>query len=106
MDAREALQQLEREHQALLQFVYLAPVGLVQVRSDGEIVMLTTPRPEGRGFCNPSSFMLGLLLQARVVPRGRCSSLHSRRGRVPLRTRSMSTASFADLLYLSDCCWA
>ena len=50
MDAREALQQLEREHQALLQFVYLAPVGLVQVRSDGEIVMLTTPRPEGRGF--------------------------------------------------------
>ncbi len=40
MDAREALQQLEREHQALLQFVYLAPVGLVQVRSDGEIVMV------------------------------------------------------------------
>lgn len=37
MDAREALQQLEREHQALLQFVYLAPVGLVQVRSDGEM---------------------------------------------------------------------
>jgi len=40
MNTQEALDLLEREHQALLQFVYLAPVGLVQVRSDGEIVMV------------------------------------------------------------------
>lgn len=31
---------LAREHEALLQFLYLAPVGLVQIRPDGEIVMI------------------------------------------------------------------
>jgi diguanylate cyclase (GGDEF)-like protein/PAS domain S-box-containing protein len=40
MDAQEALDLLEQEHQALLQFVYLSPVGLVHTRSDGEIVMV------------------------------------------------------------------
>jgi len=32
---------LEDEHEALLQFLYLTPVGLVQTRSDGEIRLLT-----------------------------------------------------------------
>ncbi|WP_151633616.1 sensor domain-containing diguanylate cyclase [Noviherbaspirillum aerium] len=31
---------LEEEHQALLQFLYLAPVGLAQLKMDGEIVMI------------------------------------------------------------------
>ena len=31
---------LAQEHEALIQFVYMAPAGLVQARSDGEIVMI------------------------------------------------------------------
>lgn len=31
---------IEEEHQALLQFLYLAPVGLAQLTTDGEIVMI------------------------------------------------------------------
>ena len=31
---------LAREHEALTQFIYMAPAGLVQARSDGEIVMI------------------------------------------------------------------
>ena len=31
---------LTQEHEALIQFVYMAPAGLVQARSDGEIVMI------------------------------------------------------------------
>lgn len=42
MDAAETLHllTLEQDHEALLQFVYMAPVGLLQARGDGEIVML------------------------------------------------------------------
>ncbi len=32
--------ELAQEHEALIQFVYMAPAGLVQARSDGEIVMI------------------------------------------------------------------
>jgi diguanylate cyclase (GGDEF)-like protein/PAS domain S-box-containing protein len=31
---------IEQEHEALLQFVYMAPVGLVQARLDGEVLMI------------------------------------------------------------------
>jgi diguanylate cyclase (GGDEF)-like protein/PAS domain S-box-containing protein len=31
---------IEEEYEALLQFLYIAPIGLVQLRSDGEIVMV------------------------------------------------------------------
>ncbi|NCT83014.1 MAG: diguanylate cyclase [Comamonadaceae bacterium] len=31
---------LEEEHEALLQFLYMAPVGLVQTRHDGEVLMI------------------------------------------------------------------
>ncbi|MWN65557.1 hypothetical protein, partial [Escherichia coli] len=37
---QDACAQLAAEHEALMQFLYLAPVGLVQTRSDGEIVMI------------------------------------------------------------------
>jgi len=40
VDAVEAEYDLEQEHEALIQFVYVAPAGLVQARSDGEIVMI------------------------------------------------------------------
>jgi len=36
----EAPDDLAQEHEALLQFVYMAPAGLVQARSDGEVVMM------------------------------------------------------------------
>lgn len=36
----DACAQLAAEHEALIQFLYLAPVGLVQARTDGEIVMI------------------------------------------------------------------
>jgi len=36
----EAGDDLAQEHEALIQFVYMAPAGLVQARSDGEIVMM------------------------------------------------------------------
>jgi diguanylate cyclase (GGDEF)-like protein/PAS domain S-box-containing protein len=36
----EAEGDLAQEHEALTQFVYMAPTGLVQARSDGEIVMI------------------------------------------------------------------
>ncbi len=35
-----AVDDLAQEHEALIQFVYMAPAGLVQARSDGEIVMI------------------------------------------------------------------
>lgn len=38
--AEAPLDDIVREHEALLQFLYLAPVGLVQLHSDGEIVMI------------------------------------------------------------------
>ena len=31
---------IEQEHEALLQFLYMAPIGLLQLRSDGEIMMI------------------------------------------------------------------
>ena len=42
MDTAETLRllALEQDHESLLQFVYMAPVGLLQARGDGEIVML------------------------------------------------------------------
>jgi hypothetical protein len=36
----DAHAQLAAEHEALIQFLYLAPVGLVQTGIDGEIVMI------------------------------------------------------------------
>jgi hypothetical protein len=36
----DACAQLAAEHEALIQFLYLAPVGLVQTGIDGEIVMI------------------------------------------------------------------
>jgi diguanylate cyclase (GGDEF)-like protein len=36
----ESAGDLAQEHEALIQFVYMAPAGLVQARSDGEIVMI------------------------------------------------------------------
>jgi len=39
-DAVDTEGDLAQEHEALLQFVYMAPVGLVQARTDGEIVMI------------------------------------------------------------------
>jgi hypothetical protein len=36
----DAHAQLAAEHEALMQFLYLAPVGLVQTGIDGEIVMI------------------------------------------------------------------
>ncbi|MFC5460658.1 sensor domain-containing diguanylate cyclase [Massilia niabensis] len=38
--ADESLETLRAEHEALIQFLYLAPVGLVQAGMDGEIVMI------------------------------------------------------------------
>jgi diguanylate cyclase (GGDEF)-like protein/PAS domain S-box-containing protein len=37
---RDAHRRLAAEHEALMQFLYLAPVGLVQTASDGEILMM------------------------------------------------------------------
>ncbi|RZI69930.1 MAG: sensor domain-containing diguanylate cyclase [Pseudomonas sp.] len=34
------LQTVEEEHEALIQFLYMAPIGLVQLRADGEITMV------------------------------------------------------------------
>ena len=39
MDA-DAEGELAQEYEALIQFVYMAPAGLVQARSDGEIAMI------------------------------------------------------------------
>ena len=36
------LQTIEDDHEALIQFLYLAPIGLVQIRTDGEIVMVNS----------------------------------------------------------------
>lgn len=36
----DSIEQLRAEHEALMQFLYLAPVGLVQAGIDGEIVMI------------------------------------------------------------------
>ncbi|MGF6528696.1 hypothetical protein ABID77_004009, partial [Variovorax sp. PvP013] len=33
-------QAVEKEYEALLQFLYIAPIGLAQLRADGEIVMV------------------------------------------------------------------
>jgi PAS domain-containing protein len=38
--ASEAYARLAAEHEALMQFLYLAPVGLVQTAADGEILMI------------------------------------------------------------------
>ena len=40
MAALDSLEALRAEHEALMQFLYLAPVGLVQAGMDGEIVMI------------------------------------------------------------------
>lgn len=34
------LETMEEEHEALLQFLYMAPVGLVQMRPDGDVIMM------------------------------------------------------------------
>ena len=36
----DSAEQLRAEHEALIQFLYLAPVGLVQASLDGEIAMI------------------------------------------------------------------
>jgi diguanylate cyclase (GGDEF)-like protein/PAS domain S-box-containing protein len=40
IDAADSVESLRAEHEALMQFLYLAPVGLVQAGIDGEIVMI------------------------------------------------------------------
>jgi hypothetical protein len=40
IDIDSDVDSLRAEHEALMQFLYLAPVGLVQAGIDGEIVMI------------------------------------------------------------------
>jgi diguanylate cyclase (GGDEF)-like protein/PAS domain S-box-containing protein len=42
MTTTALLQTIEDDYEALIQFLYLAPIGLVQIRADGEIVMVNS----------------------------------------------------------------
>jgi len=82
--------ELEQELEALIQFVYMAPAGLVQARSDGEIVMinpvaaqLMMPLPHDGSLANLFTALEGIApdlrsrLAAFAAPQGMvCDGMH------------------------------
>lgn len=86
---------LKSEHEALLQFLYMAPVGLVQMNSEGEIAMINPLSAQMLMPVSPNGDLSNLFVTLEnVAPelKSLCSSFTKKRGQICDSLRIQLTA--------------
>lgn len=86
---------LKSEYEALLQFLYMAPVGLVQMKSDGEIVMINPLSAQLLLPISPDADLSNLfMIMESIAPelKSMCDSFTKKRGQICDSLRVQLTA--------------